>query len=436
MRPSPYDAVAVWGAGKSGWAVARLFAKAGADVSLYDDRQVDEFKQTDTKGIHLRGGGLTWENESLVVLSPGIRPSSGAIRRLIEAEQPYMSEIEAALLLTDIPVIAVTGTDGKSTTSAMIDHVLRSDQRRSVVCGNFGVPLSSIIAANKSLDFLVVEISAFQLWSTHIFRPCVALITNIAEDHLEYFDQSLEAYREAKLRIFRDMKTGSVVVRQDLLADLTDDIPEAVDRQSFDVNDQRADWYLDGDHLLSRSGVLMRQASLRVVGRHNVANALSTAAALTYVGLTLDQIANGLSSFGGLPHRMEFVRRLDEVDFYNDSKATNPHAAMSGLQAMDENLIVIAGGYDKGLELEPFADLLGRQKHVLLTGPAGEKLAHLLREHPHCQLVSGLHEALIAARGASAPGDAIVLCPGSSSFDAFESFEHRGEVFKQLVRAL
>lgn len=436
MRPSPYDAVAVWGAGKSGWAVARLFAKAGAEVTLYDDRNVDEFEQISAPSIHLRGGGLTWENESLVILSPGIRPSSGAIRRLIEAKQPYMSEIEAALLLTDIPVIAITGTDGKSTTSAMIDHVLRSAQRRSVVCGNFGVPLSSIIAANKPLDFLVVEISAFQLWSTHVFRPCVALITNIAEDHLEYFDHSLEAYRNAKLRIFRDMEAGSIVVRQDLTVDLSDAIPEAVARQSFDVNDQRADWYLDGEQLLSRSGVLMCRGSLRVVGRHNVANALSTAAALTSVGLTLDEIANGLSSFGGLPHRMEFVRRLDEVDFYNDSKATNPHAAMSGLQAMDQNLIVIAGGYDKGLELAPFANLLRKQKHVLLTGPAGEKLAHLLRDYDQCHLVAGLDEALSAARGASDPGDAIVLCPGSSSFDAFESFEHRGEVFKRLVKAL
>ena len=186
-RGIEFSKVAVWGGGKSGWAAAKLLADKGAQVTLYDDRDTSVFARGGETRVRCQGGGLTVQDEELVVLSPGIRPAAPAIKKLSSAKVPYMSEIEAALLFTDTPVIAITGTDGKSTTSAMIDHVLRAAGRKSVVCGNFGIPLCEVVHEEHDLDYLVVEISAFQLWSTHVFKPVVALITNLAEDHLEYF---------------------------------------------------------------------------------------------------------------------------------------------------------------------------------------------------------------------------------------------------------
>ena len=435
-RQSPYASVAVWGAGKSGWAVAQLFAECGARVTLYDDRDAADFARADVDDVHLKGGGLTFQDEELVVLSPGIPPHSEAIQTLLDSKKAFMSEVEAALLFTDTPVIAVTGTDGKSTTSAMLDHVLQSSGYESVVCGNFGIPVCEIIRQRRQLDYLVIEISAFQLWSTHSFEPKVAVLTNIAEDHLSYFEHSFEAYQNAKLRIFRDMKAGAVVMRSDLAIQFSDLVDPNVEVLTFDVHDSAVDWYLDGEHLTNRKRFLMNRSLLRVAGRHNVANALTTAAALSTLGLSAKDIAKGLASFVGLAHRMEFVRVLDEVSYYNDSKATNPHAAMSGLGAMDGPLIVIAGGFDKGLDLQEFATVLSRSRYVLLTGPAGESLAGLLDSSCRFEVVGSLEDAVRRAARVSQRGDTVVLAPGSSSFDAFKSFEHRGDVFKRAVHAL
>ena len=435
-RQSPYSSVAVWGAGKSGWAAAQLFAESGAKVTLYDDRDVAEFARSDVSNVVLKGGGLAFQDEELVVLSPGIPPNSDAVNALLNSKKSYMSEVEAALLFTDTPVIAVTGTDGKSTTSAMLDHVLRASGYQSVVCGNFGIPLCDVVRQRNQLDYLVVEISAFQLWSTHVFEPKAAVLTNIAEDHLSYFANSFEAYQNAKLRIFRDMKAGEVVLRADLATQFSELINPNVQIHVFDVHDQTVDWYLDGDDLTHRNGAFMDRKLLRVAGRHNVANALTTAAVLSSLGVPIGDITEGLASFVGLAHRMEFVRELDGVSFYNDSKATNPHAAMSGLCAMDGPLIVIAGGYDKGLDLREFAAVLSRHKHVLLTGPAGANLAAVLEPRCRFEVVASLEDAVSRANEVGQPGDTIVLAPGSSSFDAFKSFEHRGDVFKHVVNAL
>ena len=429
--------IAVWGAGKSGIAAAHLLAHHGCDVTVYDDRTTEHLvAQLGSVPFKLVGGGLSYEGHTLIVLSPGILPHSESIKALLNAGIPFVSEVEVALLLTDVPVIAITGTDGKSTTSAMIDHVLNHAGRKSVVCGNFGIPVSTVVLNEDALDCLVVEISAFQLWSTQRFEPRVAVITNIAEDHLDYFEGDFQRYRDAKLRVFKDMNGGQVVFRQDCYSDFHELVANSNSVVAFDANSSEPKWALLDGNLTHDGNAFMSSQSLRVVGLHNVNNALSTAAAVHFMGVDLPDIAAGLSTFTGLPHRMEYVRTVSGVDFYNDSKATNPHAAQTGINAMGSSLIVIAGGYDKGLDLNAFAQVLSQQKFVVLTGPAGRKLSEKLKSHAHCVWVDSMTEAVNTAMRAAVSGDRVVLAPGSSSFDAFKSFEHRGDEFKRLVNLL
>lgn len=426
--------VGVWGAGKSGIAVATLLTRHGCAVTLYDDRDTAQLRvQVGATNFKLVGGGLSLEGHSLIVLSPGIPPHSEAIKGLIRSGIRFVSEVEAALLLTDVPVIAITGTDGKSTTSAMIDHVLNHAGRKSVVCGNFGVPVSEVLCSEEPFDYLVVEISAFQLWSTQHFQPQIAVITNIAEDHLDYFEGDFNRYRDAKLRVFRDMEQGQVIFREDCYSAFHARVPDSNHVVAFDAASAASTWAFSNGNLTYNGHGFLPYEQLRVVGLHNVNNALSAGAATHFMGLELTEIAAGLSTFTGLPHRMEYVRSVSDVDFYNDSKATNPHAAQTGITAMEGALIVIAGGFDKGLDLASFGAVLNEQKFTVLTGPAGRTLFERLQANGRCVWVESMAEAVDAAMRAAVPGDTVVLAPGSSSFDAFKSFEHRGDEFKRLV---
>jgi UDP-N-acetylmuramoylalanine--D-glutamate ligase len=429
--------VGVWGAGRSGVGIARLLSDSGYDVTLYDDRSTQALcDQLGEVPFQVVGGGLSFQDHSLIVLSPGIPPHSDSIKALIASDISFMSEVEAALAMTQVPVIAVTGTDGKSTTSAMIDHVLNHAGHKSVVCGNFGVPVSEVLSSEDSLVYLVVEISAFQLWSTQRFEPKVAVITNIAQDHLDYFEGDFERYRAAKLRVFQDMLDGQVVLRRDGYETYATQVPTSVNVTAFDAKSELAPWSFSNGQLMYEGTGFLAYDALRVVGLHNVNNALSTAAALHHLGIGLVDIAAGLSTFTGLPHRMEYVRTVSEVDFYNDSKATNPHAARAGIEAMNGSLIVIAGGYDKGLDLRGFAHVLRKSTYAVLTGPAGRNLFELLQPDSRCVWVDSMNDAVTEAMRVARPGDTVVLAPGSSSFDAFKSFEHRGDEFKRLVRLL
>lgn len=429
--------IGVWGAGRSGIAIARLLSARGCEVTLYDDRPTEEIRaQLGEVRFHIAGGGLSFKCHSLIVLSPGIPPHSDAIRALVASGITFISEVEASLLLTEVPVIAVTGTDGKSTTSAMIGHVLNHVGHKSVVCGNFGVPVSEVLSTQNSLDYLVVEISAFQLWSTQRFEPRVAVITNIAEDHLDYFEGDFERYRAAKLRVFKDMLSGQVVFRRDGYEAYASQVSSSASVTVFDATSSLTSWSFSEGQLKHEGIAFVAYDALRVVGLHNVNNALSTAATLHYLGVGLTDIAAGLVTFTGLPHRMEYVRTVSDVDFYNDSKATNPHAAQTGIEAMDGSLVVIAGGYDKGLDLSGFAHVLSQITYTVLTGPAGRNLLELLPPHSRCVWVDSMADAVAEAMRVATPGDSVILAPGSSSFDAFKSFEHRGDEFKRLVHSL
>ena len=422
--------VAVWGAGRSGIAAVQCLQRRHAEVHLFDEH----LASVDID-VPFFSGRLDFEGYDLVVLSPGIPPHTPWIRALVKSGTSFVSEVELGLSFMSSQVLAVTGTDGKSTTCAMLNHILNHVGRGSKIGGNFGVPVCEIALEDDHPEFLVLEISAFQLWSSQTFSPQVAAITNIASDHLDYFSDSFEAYRSAKLRICREIEEGVTICRADLEPLVKLHAPPSCKILTFSEQTPSTDFCLHENELYLGTQPFLTMSDLKVVGRHNALNALCAVAMAQQVQVSLQSAAVALTSYCGLEHRMEWTRTLRGVRYFNDSKATNPHAAITGLLSMDGPLVVIAGGYDKGLDLDEFVQVLDQMKAVVLTGPVGNRLFPRLGS-TNTKMASSLEEAVSIAGDIASSGDTVILSPGSSSFDEFKSFAQRGAAFKRFVSDL
>ncbi len=435
--------VAVWGAARSGIAAANLLAELGADVYLSDQRQEEELnlEHLDQR-VTFVGGGNALSDASILVPSPGIPPSNTSLRAAAAAGVRVMSEIELAASVARAPIIAITGTDGKSTTTEMIASAVRAAGKTAVVAGNIGDPFSRRVLEAGPEDVLVIEVSAFQLWSCVEFRPAVAVVTNIAEDHAEYFEGDVSAYVSAKERVLTDMEPGSTaVLRWDDSVVRDFDVPDGVHVARFSPAGSIEGWGLQDGHLVYDGRAVMATDELPVPGHHNHANALAALAAGTALGLDLERMVDGLKNFKGLSHRLELVRVRGGVRWYDDSKATNPHAAAAGLKAIPDPKVVITGGYDKGLDLSPFVAALTNTQHLICTGPTAERTARAVSEYwtgPAVQLsqAATMSDAVAQADSLAKPGHVVVLSPAASSFDAYQSYAHRGQVYQKAVHAL
>jgi len=433
--------VAVWGAARSGVAAANLLIELGARVTLSDTKPLE---QLDRAGLDprvtLRGGGNTLDDAAFVVPSPGIPPASPLFAQAAARGVTVVSEIELAASVTRAPIVAITGTDGKSTTTEMVGAVVRASQRPVEVAGNIGTPLSERARAVPEDGVLVAEVSAFQLWSCGFFRPRVAIITNVAPDHTDYFGGDYDAYIASKARVLRDMGRGDVaVLRGDDPVVAAFEAPSGVRRVTFGPS-PNFDYGWDGERLLTAGAALMTQAELGVSGRHNVLNALATLAAGDALGLPRDAMIEALQAFRGLPHRMELVRTRRGVRWIDDSKATNPHAARVGLRSLSEPYVAIVGGFDKGLDQGDFeSELVQRARAVVVVGPEGStarRTLDALMGRVEVHACTDLTKAVDVADALARPGDAVVLSPAASSFDLYRDYHHRGQVFQGAVRAL
>jgi UDP-N-acetylmuramoylalanine--D-glutamate ligase len=435
--------VAVWGAARSGIAAANLLAELGADVYLSDQRKEDELnlEQLD-EDVTFVGGGNALCDASILVPSPGIPPSNAALRAASLAGVRVMSEIELAASVARAPIVAITGTDGKSTTTEMIAAVVEAGGKKAFVAGNIGDPFSRRVLEAGPDDVLVIEVSAFQLWSCQDFQPAVAVVTNIAEDHAEYFDGDVAAYIGAKARVLQDMTPDAVaVLRHDDPVVRNFSPPDGVKVSWFSPVESDQGWAVVSDHLAHNGERIMPLSEIPVPGPHNVANALSALAAGHALGLETVAMLDGLRSFKGLKHRLEWVRTLDGVRWYDDSKATNPHAAAAGLKAISTMKVVITGGYDKGLELAPFVSALENTRHLIVTGSTAERTildvsSHWKKPHIEMSRANDMQDAVRRAAAAAHPGDTVILSPAASSFDAYQSYAHRGQVYQQAVKSL
>jgi len=374
----------------------------------------------------------------LVVPSPGVHPDHPAIAAADAAGIPVRSEIDLAAARlrarADAPkLVAITGTNGKTTVTTLVDLVLRESGQRSVAAGNIGRPL--IEAVGDDVDVVVAEVSSFQLaFTTSVFAPDVAVLLNVAEDHLDWHG-SVEAYAAAKARIFEHQSGHALAVvnADDPVADrIGAGAPGQVARYSAAAPPEGGYGVL-GEMLVGPDGPLAAAPASNAP--HDRGNALAAAVAALAAGATTDGVASAIAAFGGLPHRVQLVRERGGVRFYDDSKATNPHATAGALRGFD-SVVLIAGGRNKALDLRALREFAPRLRTVVAIGDAADEVVAAFEGAAPVVRAGSMREAVAAAEQAAQPGDAVLLSPACASFDWYENYGARGDDFAREVLAL
>lgn len=440
--------VLVVGLARTGVAAALFCVARGARVSATEERPEDQVAEAAAKlraaGVALELGGhrrQTFLEQDLVVPSPGVVYDMAHLAAARAAGVKVWSEIELAWRFLRGRLVAITGSNGKTTTTSLIAHLAETAGLPTLIGGNIGTPLISRVDSSSRATLTVAEVSSFQLENIEAFRPEVGVLLNLTPDHLDRH-ASFEDYAAAKSRLFANQGAQDAAV-------LNADDPQVAQRAP---GGPRLYWfsrrkavacgaYLRGEEIVfredGRETILLRRSDIGLRGDHNVENVLAAAAAACLAGVPPEAIASGVRSFAGVEHRLEFVAEINGVAFFNDSKATNVDAALKALDAFTGRLLVILGGKDKGGDFTVLAPALrAHARGVLLVGAAAEKIEAQLRGVVPIVPAGTLDRAVRLAFEQARSGDTVLLAPACASFDQFENFEHRGRVFKQLVREL
>ncbi|MGD7651883.1 MAG: UDP-N-acetylmuramoyl-L-alanine--D-glutamate ligase [Verrucomicrobiales bacterium] len=427
--------VAVLGAGRSGLAAAALARREGARVSLWDSGEIAADKVPAGVEIHPHAGeeqgrGLVCD---VLVTSPGIDTYGPYVRAFGGNAGELIGEVELAFRFYQGRVVGITGTNGKTTCTELVGRILAEAGMGGDSCGNYGPPLSEIVMKEDAPAAVALELSSFQLETIRTLRPDVAVWLNFAPDHMDRYP-TVEAYKEAKLRVFDYQVPGDLVVVRtgENLPELEADVVE------FSTDDPEADWFSNGVQILHDGAVVLdleQHTSLR--GLHNAENAMAAMAACAHFGIPLETMRKALKGYAPPPHRCELIRTLDGVEYLNDSKATNLHALESALRSQSRPVVLIAGGKEKGLDYGPLVPVLQEKALAAVTfGEIGEPLSAVFSQAVPTQAVETLEQALAAAQAAAPVGSTVLLSPGTSSFDQFNSYVHRGDCFRDLVLSL
>jgi len=434
--------VVVVGLGSSGVAAARLCLARGAAVTVTDSK--DEagvgpvVRELAGAGAELALGGHSrahLERADLIVVSPGV-PSFPELARAEQAGVPVIGEVELSTraLQKDAPIVAVGGTNGKSTTTTLIGEILEKQGLHVFVGGNLGEPLAA--HADEPWDAIVLEVSSFQMERVQQFRPRVALLLNITADHLDRYPD-VNAYADAKGNGFARQTSEDVAIVP------TDDprCEQQARRGAGRIVTFGPGGDLDVTHddiVDRRSGASWPLRNIALQGGHNARNAAAALAAVAELGAGVELCREVLTTFRGLPHRMALVRELEDVRFYDDSKGTNVGASVTALLGLRERrAVLIAGGRDKGGSYEPLVDALRTKgRAVVLIGEASARIAAVIGDAVPVHRVATLHDAVSLSRQLAAPGDAVLLSPACSSYDMFKDYKHRGDEFVREVQSL
>ncbi|MEW6458449.1 MAG: UDP-N-acetylmuramoyl-L-alanine--D-glutamate ligase [Bacillota bacterium] len=439
--------VLVVGAGKSGQAAARFLTSLGVAVTLTDTKRLEDLELENLNGVTLSLGFYPrvspgrWD---LIVVSPGVPLDVPPVAEGRRLGIPVIGELELAWRFTRSPVVAVTGTNGKTTTTALLGELFRQAGRRTLVAGNIGVPLITEVGNYGPQDIIVAEVSSFQLETTCDFRPRVALILNLTPDHLDRHG-TMEAYIEAKAAIFANQQASDWTVlnfddpRTRALASRTRAEVIFFSRRH---KLERGVFIQDGQ-IMARTGgkeaAVCPVETLCIPGAHNVENALAATAAGWVLGIEPSVLGRALAAFKGVPHRLEVVGRVGGVEYVNDSKATNPDAAIRALDAYAGPVVLIAGGRNKGNDFTAFMEKAREKVRVLVI--IGECAAEMAAAAARAGLgevlrAKDLPGAVQLARDAARPGEVVLLSPACASWDMFRNYEERGDLFRSLVREL
>jgi UDP-N-acetylmuramoylalanine--D-glutamate ligase len=442
--------ILVVGMGRSGLSVARWLAKEGARVTVSDvkaEKELDKALVDDmrSRGIVVETGGHREESflsADLIVPSPGVPLDMGPLQAAEQKGVPLLGEMALALQQVDAPIVAVTGTNGKSTVTAFLGAMLAAGGLRVFVGGNIGTPLSDFVAERQQADVVVLEVSSFQLDTMESFQPSIGLLLNISPDHLDRYS-SYEAYVQSKLRIFKDQGPGHVAILNDDDVLLSDFMPsgKALVLRYGEEKGKNRQAFMEGQRIIAAlPGGAAHAFSLEkcaLPGKHNRENLMG--AVLTGLALKVEApiIQQTMDRFQGLPHRLELVARIRDVDFYNDSKATNVEAAARSVGSFDRPVVLIAGGRHKGSDYAPLVQVAkGRVRKAVLLGESKHLLAQAFEKVIAFSLADTMAEAVAQAFTAARPQDVVLLAPACSSFDMFSDYAERGIAFREAVRGL
>jgi UDP-N-acetylmuramoylalanine--D-glutamate ligase len=441
MMELPGKRAMVVGLGVTGRAVAHFLRERGASLILCDQRGDVVTDKLPRGELRVGGEDPTWlRGVDLVVTSPGVPRDSVLLRAAVEARIPVVSEIELASRFLNAPIVAVTGTNGKSTVTVLLGEIFSSAGRKPFVGGNLGTPL--LEAVGQEIDVAVVEVSSFQLEWVECFKPRVGIHLNLTDDHFDRY-RDLDDYGAAKARLFaaQDASDWAVLNRDDPnVWRLAREIRSRV--FSFGLGSAKevpAIWH-DARTLMFDDGSRRGRIDLseyRLASRHNVANAMAACAAALATGVQPREIERAIALFRGLPHRIERVAEVRGVTYIDDSKGTNVGAVVEAIAAVETPIILIAGGLDKGGDYAPLrAAMKKKVKRAILIGQARELMQTALDGAAQIEVVEKLDEAVRHAANVARPGDTVLLSPACASFDQFRDYKERGEVFQKLVRAL
>ena len=450
------DHALVIGLGRSGRASVEVLRSRLGSVIATDEAPpdtiadaLDELRAANVAFIAPDALDAALEHVTVAVLSPGIALNNALVRRVQAKGIPVFSEVEVAYRLCRAPIVAVTGTKGKTTTTALVGALFEAAGRTVRVGGNIGNALIRETTQAGPDDWVVAEVSSFQLESIRSFKPRISLILNITPDHLDRY-HSMEEYAEAKFRIFANQGPGDTFV-----GNLDDPIVASAPGEDNTRIRARALWFSREPHRQStlymrnektivyapptgdpRPVDVMAAGEIPLLGRHNVENAMGAMLVGLVAGLPIDAIRAGVRAFRPLGHRLEPVAELEGAQYVDDSKATNPGAVIAALRAFDRPVVLIAGGKAKGTDFAEMGKVVSsRAKAVVLIGEAAGEIAAVVKR-AKVEHASSMQDAVARARDLAAPGDIVLLSPGCASFDMFQSAEHRGEMFVEAVRAL
>jgi UDP-N-acetylmuramoylalanine--D-glutamate ligase len=430
--------------GVTGMSVACFLGGVGVDVLASDSRDAldpgSEARLRDA-GVTVTLGANHVRPGDTVVISPGIPPGATLFREAHALGSEVISEPELFARCFGGPIVAITGTDGKSTVTTWIAHLLAVSGIGAVAGGNLGNPLIEEIG-RAEMEIGVLEISAFQLITTPALAPAVALVTNLADDHLDHFGGDRVAYAAAKRRLVELCRPGATLIRADNDAAIGGwSAADGVHTHRYGSAATSAAWMeADALWLSTEEHGFVRlgdRGGLQLVGLHNAWNALGASIAAYAAGADLDAIREGLQSYTALPHRCAVIRTLRGVRWVNDSKGTTPHATSAALSGMSDPVVLIAGGSDKGADFDSLGALVRQHtRHVLLIGETAEAIATAIGPGHPVENSSTLEAAVERAAAIARPGDTVLLSPACASFDMFESYARRGECFEALVLRL
>ncbi len=442
--------VAVLGIASSGIAAAKLLLKHGVRVFISDTCPIEKMDfilaSNGLSHIEHEAGGHSAKvlKSELIILSPGIPCSVPVVQQAYSIGIPVWSEIELAYRFAKAPILAVTGSTGKSTTISLLGSILKAARLPSVVAGNIGLALSSVVEHIPQGGFIAAELSSFQLETIDQFRPRAAAILNLFKNHLDRYETE-EHYYNAKKELTRNMHDGDVLVLNAKDKRLMQWAQEMQTRLKVVMFGQKSEGYTsfwhDGEKIFrnekEKSIHVVDLKDIKLAGRHNFDNACAAAALAWAGGINDSAVAKGLCSFYGLTHRLEFVQKVGGVDFYNDSKATTAESVISAVSAFKDNVVLIAGGKDKGCDFTAARDAVKRHvKCVVLIGEAAGRIEKEWKGVTEVIRAESLEGAVKSAALRAEKGDVVVLSPGCSSFDMFKNFEHRGDEFKRIVEKL